>query len=63
MLGVRLREGLPLTDVPASRRVAVAGMIASGLVEGGSAFGADARIVLTRKGRLLADTVIRDLSD
>ncbi len=63
MLGVRLREGLPLTEVPVIRRAAVAGMIAAGLVEGASAFGADARIVLTRKGRLLADTVIRELSD
>lgn len=62
MLGVRLAEGLAVTDVPAERRARVAGLIAEGLVEGEVAVGPRRRIVLTRKGRLLADAVIRELA-
>ena len=59
LLGVRLREGLP-TDVlaPGGRR-AVAGLIADGLLDGRAAVGG--RLVLTRRGRLLADTVVHQL--
>lgn len=62
MLGVRLAEGLSLDAVPAPRRQAVAGLIAAGLVDGQAAVGPRRTVVLTRKGRLLADTVIRELA-
>jgi putative oxygen-independent coproporphyrinogen III oxidase len=65
LLGVRLAEGLPLTDLDAAGRSAVAALVADGLVEPGPALGADAarprRVVLTRRGRLLADAVVRAL--
>lgn len=62
MLRVRLAQGLPLAEVPPTRRNAVAPLIASGLVDGHRVLGSEPRIVLTRKGRLLADTVIRELT-
>lgn len=63
MLGVRLADGLPLADVPAQGRTAVAALVADGLVDGRAALGADGerRLVLTRRGRLLADAVVRTL--
>jgi oxygen-independent coproporphyrinogen-3 oxidase len=60
LLGVRLVEGLPLADLRVDGRRAVAGLIADGLVDGGAALQGD-RAVLTRQGRLLADTVVRRL--
>ena len=56
MLGVRLREGLPLTALPAAApaRRAVARGLPSGRARPGPA-------VLTQRGRLLADAVVRDL--
>lgn len=60
MLGVRLAEGLPLDDLPPDARRSVAGLVADGLVDGGAAIGGR-RIVLTRRGRLLADAVVRTL--
>jgi len=62
MLGVRLSEGLQLDAVPAQRRFGVAGLVASGLIDGHAVVGPRRRIVLTRKGRLLADAVIRELA-
>ncbi|NYI41058.1 radical SAM family heme chaperone HemW [Demequina lutea] len=62
MLGVRLAEGLELDAVPSQRRAAVAGLVAAGLVDGHAAVGPGRRVVLTRKGRLLADAVIRELA-
>lgn len=71
MLGVRLREGLDLDVLSATGRTAVAGLVARGLLDGRAALGADAgqsagevpgRAVLTRRGRLLADAVVRDLT-
>jgi len=62
MLGVRLAEGLAVTDVPAERRARVAGLIAQGLVDGAAAAGPSRRVILTRRGRLLADSVIRELA-
>jgi putative oxygen-independent coproporphyrinogen III oxidase len=60
MLGVRLRAGLPVDLLDPVGRAAVAGLVAQGLV-----LGADAvrhrRVVLTRRGRLLADLVVRRL--
>ncbi|MDM8086563.1 radical SAM family heme chaperone HemW [Cellulomonas cellasea] len=65
MLGVRLAEGLPLEDLSASARTAVAGLVADGLLDGAAALGADGprRALLTRRGRLLADAVVRTLTD
>ncbi|MGV0110893.1 radical SAM family heme chaperone HemW [Arthrobacter sp. CP30] len=59
MLRVRLREGLPTAVLTASGRKAVAGLIADGLVEPVEAFAG--RVVLTFRGRLLADAVVRRL--
>jgi putative oxygen-independent coproporphyrinogen III oxidase len=59
MLGVRLREGLPVETVPRAGLAKVPQLIRWGLVER-SAFGAG-RLVLTQRGRLMADAVVRDL--
>ena len=61
MLGVRLAAGLPLDALPAAARPSVAGLVADGLVDGRAAVGAR-RLVLTRRGRLLADAVVRTLA-
>ncbi len=60
LLGVRLADGLPLDDLDPAGRTAVAGLVADGLVDGGAAVG-EGRVVLTLRGRLLADTVVRRL--
>jgi putative oxygen-independent coproporphyrinogen III oxidase len=59
LLGVRLADGLPLDTVAPAGRLAVAGLIADGLVEGAAAV--RGRVVLTRRGRMLADTVVHRL--
>ena len=61
LLGTRLVSGLPLDDVHASGRTAAAALVGRGLLDG-PAFAAD-RAVLTLRGRLLADAVVRDLLD
>jgi putative oxygen-independent coproporphyrinogen III oxidase len=63
LLGVRLAEGLPVDDLAPAARDRVARLIADGLVEPAVALGADGprRVVLTLRGRLLADAVVRDL--
>jgi oxygen-independent coproporphyrinogen-3 oxidase len=65
MLGVRLDEGLPLDALSLGARTAVAGLVADGLVDpaGVLARGDARRVRLTRRGRLLADTVVRTLTD
>ncbi len=60
LLGSRLVAGLPLEEVRGPGRTAVAGLIADGLVDGTSAL-SSGRVVLTRRGRLLADTVVHRL--
>ncbi len=61
LLEVRLREGLPLAVLrPAGLRAAAA-HVAGGLLEPGPY--AAGRAVLTLRGRLLADAVVRDLVD
>ena len=60
LLAVRLREGLDLRALDAGARRAVAGLVADGLVDGAAAV--RGRAVLTRRGRLLADTVVRALT-
>ncbi|WP_421734213.1 radical SAM family heme chaperone HemW [Cellulomonas sp.] len=61
MLGVRLAAGLPLDALPREARPSVAGLVADGLVDGHEAVGGR-RLVLTRRGRLLADAVVRTLA-
>ena len=61
LLRTRIVDGLPIEVLDASGRSAVAGLIADGLVEGPKAIAG--RIVLTRRGRLLADAVVRRLLD
>lgn len=60
LLQSRIREGYPIADLPAEARKAVAGLIADELVEPADAL--RGRVVLTRKGRLLADAVVRALT-
>ncbi|MFC7879787.1 radical SAM family heme chaperone HemW [Isoptericola sp. NPDC057391] len=60
LLGVRVREGLEVAALDPSRRPAVAGLVARGLLDGVAAV--RGRVVLTRQGRLLADAVVRELT-
>ena len=60
LLRSRVREGLAVSDVTDAGRHAVAGLIADGLIEPADAF--RGRVVLTRRGRLLADAVVRRLT-
>jgi len=59
MLGIRLREGLSMLDVPREAHAKVPQLVAWGLADS-DAFTAG-RIILTLRGRLLADAVVRDL--
>ncbi len=60
LLGTRLVDGLPVAGLAGSGRAAVAGLIAEGLIDGPAAV-SRGRVVLTRRGRLLADTVVHRL--
>ncbi len=60
LLGVRLAEGLDLDRLRPEGRRAVAGLLVDGLVEQRAAV-RDRRVVLTLRGRLLADAVVRRL--
>jgi oxygen-independent coproporphyrinogen-3 oxidase len=59
MLGVRRREGLSMLDVPEPTRPGVAQLAQWGLIQ--QAAFTTGRIVLTQRGRLLADAVVREL--
>lgn len=59
LLGVRLSDGLDQDVLSPAGRGSVVGLIADGLLDGASAL--RGRLVLTRRGRLLADTVVRRL--
>ena len=61
LLLTRIRDGLRTTDLEPPSRTAVAGLIGDGLVEGAAAIAGS--IVLTLRGRLLADAVVRRLLD
>jgi len=61
MLGLRLRDGLPLDRLSDTGRERAEKAVADGLLE--PAAHAEGRAVLTDRGRLLADAVIRDLTD
>jgi oxygen-independent coproporphyrinogen-3 oxidase len=60
MLRVRLAEGLPTSALAPGAHVRVAQLVADGLVDGADAV--RGRVTLTRRGRLLADAVVRDLT-
>jgi putative oxygen-independent coproporphyrinogen III oxidase len=60
LLGSRLADGLATSALDASGRTAVAALIADGLIDGRAAIAG--RIVLTLRGRLLADAVVRRLT-
>jgi putative oxygen-independent coproporphyrinogen III oxidase len=59
MLGVRLREGLPTVALPSTARAKVSALTSWGLLD--PVAGYHDRLVLTQRGRLLADAVVRDL--
>ncbi len=59
LLEVRLASGLDLCVLDDDGRQAAAKVVADGLAEPGAYAGG--RLVLTRRGRLLADAVVRDL--
>ncbi|HEY0185879.1 MAG TPA: radical SAM family heme chaperone HemW [Cellulomonas sp.] len=67
MLGVRLRDGLPVDELSPRARGEVAALVADGLLDGRAALGRGEvpgrRVLLTRRGRLLADAVVRSLAD
>jgi oxygen-independent coproporphyrinogen-3 oxidase len=59
MLGVRRREGLTLAQLPAAVRAIAPQLAGWGLVESREL--ADDRLVLTQRGRLMADAVVKEL--
>lgn len=61
LLRSRMAEGLPLDDLAGDARTRVAGLIADGLVDPAAAL--RGTLVLTLRGRLLADAVVRALTD
>jgi putative oxygen-independent coproporphyrinogen III oxidase len=61
MLGLRLRDGLPLERLSDAGRLRAADAVARGLLDPAAHDGG--RAVLTDRGRLLADAVVRDLTD
>jgi putative oxygen-independent coproporphyrinogen III oxidase len=61
MLGLRLREGLPLTALSDAGRLRAADAVVRGLLEPGAH--TTGRAVLTDRGRLLADALVRELTD
>src|SRR5690606_5029801 len=60
LLRSRIREGLPVAELTDAGRRAVAALVADGLVDGTAAV--RGTIVLSRRGRLLADAVVRALT-
>ncbi len=61
LLRSRIAEGLPLDQLDAAGRRGVASLIADGLIEGRAAVAG--RVVLTLRGRLMADAVVRALTE
>jgi putative oxygen-independent coproporphyrinogen III oxidase len=66
MLGIRLAQGLQVSELRPAGRARLADLGRDGLIEttraGRDGAAHDRAIVLTRRGRLLADAVIRDLA-
>ncbi len=61
LLELRLREGCELTLLKSAGRAAAERAVRDGLLDPGPY--AEGRAVLTLRGRLLADAVVRDLVD
>ena len=61
MLRLRLREGLPMGDLSPRGRDAASRAVGYGLLDRRAHD--DGRAVLTLRGRLLADALVRDLTD
>ena len=61
MLLIRLAEGCPAGVLGPAGRANAESVVADGLAEAGAL--ADGRIVLTRRGRLLADAVTQKLTE
>ncbi|SDK94920.1 oxygen-independent coproporphyrinogen-3 oxidase [Cryobacterium psychrotolerans] len=61
LLRSRIREGIAVASLSPQGRHEVAGLIADGLIDGAAAIGGS--IELTLRGRLLADAVVRRLTD
>ena len=59
MLGIRMRDGLPAAHLPVGVEDKITAQIKWGLLDGPS--WRNGRAVLTQRGRLLADAVVRDL--
>lgn len=59
LLGSRISDGLAVRELSGEGRHAIASLIADGLIDAGAAF--RGRVVLTLRGRLLADAVVRAL--
>jgi coproporphyrinogen III oxidase-like Fe-S oxidoreductase len=59
LLAMRIRDGIDVASLRTGGRHAVAGLIADGLVDARTALAG--RLTLTRRGRLLADAVVRRL--
>ncbi|WP_404447428.1 radical SAM family heme chaperone HemW [Microbacterium marinum] len=60
LLQSRIVDGVPVSEATPEGRRAVASLIADGLIDGAAAIGGT--VVLTRRGRLLADAVVRALT-
>lgn len=60
LLQSRIVDGVPVSEASPEGRRAVASLIADGLIDGAAAIGGT--VVLTRRGRLLADAVVRALT-
>ena len=61
MLLLRLTEGCPVEILGPAGRANAEPMVADGLADAGALAGG--RVVLTRRGRLLADAVTRKLTE
>ena len=61
LLGIRIAEGLPAGGLDGVGRAAVAGLIDDDLIHAVAGDGGETRLVLTLRGRLLADLVTRRL--
>ena len=57
LLGIRLAEGLPVTALGAEARAELVALENEGLIEKSR----PGRVVVTRRGRLLADALVRRL--
>ncbi|WP_061962385.1 radical SAM family heme chaperone HemW [Demequina flava] len=60
MLRLRLAEGMPVGDLPERRPERIAALVADGVLDGRAALAG--RLVLTLRGRLLADAAVRALT-